>query len=111
MKVLDLNEVINEVYSQLDETEWSLTDWVGRTLAATTVTNIYVTNDVCRGFGQDYKELEVSIISSPYRISLIMFDGATMVKSDETICGYESLKEDIHSILVNIQACFDRLDT
>lgn len=110
MKVLDLNEVINEVYTQLDETDWSLTDWVGRTLAAMTVTNIYATNDVCRGFGQDYKELEISVISSPNRISLIMFGAATFVQSDVTICGYESLKDDVYSILVNIQACFDRLN-
>lgn len=110
MKELDLSRVYEEAMTQIDQTDWDIVEWCGRTVAALAVTNIYATNDICRGFGQDFKELDVSIISSPNRISLIYFSAATFVKSDTPICGYESLSEDIYSILVNIQACFDRLD-
>lgn len=110
MKVLNLSEVYEEVNRQLSTQDWDVVSWMGNTVASLMVTNIYTTNDICRGFGQDYKELQISLISSPNRISLIMMGAGTFVKSDEPICGYESLEEDVYSILVNIQACFDRLD-
>lgn len=110
MKVLNLSEVYEEAKSQLESAEWDISDIMGLTVATLIVTNIYSTNDICRGYGQDYRELDISIISSPHRISVIMMGAATFVKSDKVICGYENLSEDIYSILVNIQACIDRLN-
>lgn len=110
MKVLNLSEVYAEAKTQIETAEWDIAGLMGTTVATLIVTNIYSTNDICRGFGQDYKDLDISIISSPHRISVIMYGAATFVKSDQTICGYENLQEDIYSILVNIQACIDRLD-
>lgn len=110
MKVLNLSEVYEEAKSQLESAEWDISDIMGLTVSTLIVTNIYSTNDICRGYGQDYRELDISIISSPHRISVIMMGAATFVKSDKTICGYENLSEDIYSILVNIQACIDRLN-
>lgn len=110
MKEINLSLVYEEAMTQVNDNEWDIAEWCGKTIAALAVTNIYATNDICRGFGQDFKELDISIISSPNRISLIAWSAATFVRSDIPICGYESLSEDIYSILVNIQACFDRLD-
>lgn len=110
MKVLNLSEVYEEAKSQLQSAEWDISDIMGLTVSTLIVTNIYSTNDICRGYGQDYGELDISIISSPHRISVIMMGAATFVKSDKAICGYENLSEDIYSILVNIQACIDRLN-
>lgn len=110
MKVTSLSEVYEETTRQLLANDWDVVEWLGYNASALIVTNIYTTNDICRGFGQDYKEIDVSVISSPHRISLIVMGVGTYVKSDTTICGYESLEEDIYSILVLIQACFDKLD-
>lgn len=110
MKELNLSLVYEEAVTQIDGNDWDIAEWCGKTVAALAVTNIYATNDICRGFGQDFMELDISVISSPKRISLIYGIESTFVRSDVPICGYESLSEDIYSILVNIQACFDRLD-
>lgn len=110
MKEMDLNVVAAEAARQIEQNDYDLTDWCGKQIAAMIVTNIYVTNDVMKGYGQDLSDLSLSVISSKHRISIIFFKTASMVKSDVPICGYESLEEDIYSILVHIQACFDRLD-
>ena len=110
MKEIDLNVVVEEVTKQINETDYDITEWCGLEVAAMIVTNIYVTNDIMSGFGQDLRELDISIISSEQRISLIFQGASTYVKKDTAICKYESLDEDVYTILVMIQACFDKLN-
>lgn len=110
MKELNLSLVYEEAITQIENNEWDIAEWCGKTVAALAVTNIYATNDICRGFGQDFKEMDISIISSSNRISLIAWGTSTFVRSDTPICGYESLSDDIWAILVYVQACFDRID-
>lgn len=107
-KVTNYAEVEAEVRRQLAETEWSMVDVLGMDLTTLAVINIYMTNDYCSGFGQDFLP-GVSIISSPYRISVILGAKASNYKDDNNICLYQSLADDIHEILIVMQAAYDRI--
>lgn len=107
-KVTDYNEIMTEVTTQLSENEWSILDYVDEETAKLIVTNIYTSNDVMKGYGQDIRGW-ISVISSRYYISVIRADEMGMFKSDVPICGYENLSEDIAQILMIMQAAFDRM--
>ena len=108
-KVTDYNEILNEVKQQLASQEWTITEYMSMDSAAIIVTNIYMMNDMCVGFGQDVDN-SVSVISSLRRISVIYDGRCGMFKHHEDLCIYESLSDDISVILMVLQAAFDRMN-
>lgn len=108
MKVTDYNEILTEVESQLAQDEWSLLDYVDAETAKIIVANIYMSNDIMKGHGQDIGDT-ISIISSARYISVIHDGKLGLFKADDLICIYESLTDDISQILMIMQAAFDRM--
>lgn len=107
-KVTDYNEILTEVNTQMASQEWTITDYMTEDHAVIVVANIYLMNDLCKGFGQDIDN-SVSVISSRQRISVIYGGQCGMFKYDEELCIYESLQDDISVILMVLQAAFDRM--
>jgi len=110
MKELDSTIVLNEIESQMEPAEYDIELLLGLSVAKMVVLGIYMTNDLTSGYGQDFRDLGFSIISSRYRVSVICGDCMAMYKDSLPICGYGSLSEDIASILNAIQAALDKLD-
>lgn len=110
MKELDCTKVVAEINDQMDETDFDLENLIGRTLAVMMVMNIYLTNDVIDAYGQDLKEMGVSIITTRNRCSVIIGEYMSWYKLSVPICSYENLTDDIESILMIIQAAIDRIN-
>lgn len=119
MKETDYNAIAEEISSQLEEKDGDIVSLLGSERAIICVMGIYLSNNITCGYGQDF-DVETgivdnghfgkfSVISSPNRISVVMAEGMSFYQSRETICGYESLEEDIANILVIIQAVIDRI--
>ena len=107
-KVTDYSEILAEVTTQLAGQEWSITDYMTQDNAAIVVANIYLMNNLCSGFGQDIDN-SVSVISSKLRISVIYGGKCGMYKHYENLCFFESLSDDISTILMVLQAAFERM--
>lgn len=110
MKELDLRKVFAEIKAQIDATDYDLTTLVGTTLAEYIVMGVYLTNDISDAHAQDFKDLGLSVITTKCRCSVIVGKKMSRLKSYMPICGYVNLEADIESILMIIQACFDRID-
>lgn len=120
MKITDYSVIQNEIHEQLLEQDWSIEQYLDESMIVLAVANIYTTNDMVSGFGQDFTNAasvsgldnfeKLSIISSRDRISIILDSKMSYYKDNLAICGYESLDEDIYNIFVVIQAVFDRID-
>lgn len=119
MKETDYNAIAAEINSQLEENDGDIVVLLGSERAKICVLGIYLSNDITSGYGQDFNVEtgivdsghfgKFSVISSPNRISVVMAEGMSFYQSRETICGYESLQEDIANILVIIQTVIDRI--
>lgn len=119
MKETDFNAIAAEISSQLEENDGDIVSLLGSERAKICVMGIYLSNDITSGYGQDFNVVtgivdsghfgRLSVISSPTRISVVMAEGMSFYQSKETICGYESLQEDIANILVIIQTVIDRI--
>lgn len=107
-KITDYSIIQAEIIAQLTETAYEIDALLGRELAVLVVTNIYMTNDVCVGFGQDFNQ-KISVISSRQRISMIVDGHSSFFKDDYPICQYIDLANDIHEILMIMQAAYDRI--
>ena len=107
-KVTNYNEVIAAIEVALQGQDYFLVDLVGHDLAVLAILNIYMTNDVCKGFGQDFHN-GTSIISSRQRISVIVNKNSSMFKDDFNICLYDDLSSDIAEIIIISQAAYDRI--
>ena len=110
MKELDSKIVLAEIESQMQETEYDIENILGLSVAKIVVLGIYQTNDLTSGFGQDFRDLKFSIISSRQGVSVICGDCMSMYKDSLPLCGYDNLSIDIASILNAIQAALDRID-
>lgn len=120
MKITDYSVIQNEIQNQLLDQDWSIEDYLNEAAILLAVANIYTTNDLVSGFGQDFSNSEgaageevyqnMSIISSRDRISIILDSRMSYYKSDVPICGYESLEEDIAYIFMVIQLVLDRIE-
>lgn len=120
MKITDYSVIQNEIQNQLLDQEWSIEEYMNEQAIILAVSNIYTTNDLVSGFGQDFNNAEgaagenvyqkMSIISNRDRISIILDSHMSYYKSDVPICGYESLEEDIAYIFMVIQLVLDRID-
>lgn len=108
MKETNYQTIHDEVMAQLLMTEWSITDYLGLDQAIQIVFNIYLTNDVLQGFGQDVKGV-ISVISSRYRISVIADGSSSWYQEREGICIYDNLDEDVNRILIALQAAITRM--
>lgn len=121
MKITDYTLIQEQILDKLQDQQWTITDYLPVQTIVLAVSNIYTTNDMCSGFGQDFKSKPlsndtyigqpISIISSQERISIITSDGMSYYKSDVPICGYENLEEDIAYIFMIIQLVLDRIDS
>lgn len=120
MKITDYSVIQNEIQQQLLDQDWSIEQYLDESMIVLAVANIYTTNDMVSGFGQDFTNAaslsghdnfeKMSIISSRDRISIILDSKMSYYKDNLPICGYETLDEDIYNILVVIQTVFDRID-
>ena len=120
-KVTVLEDVIQCIDTQLTNGDYTIDNLLGRERANWCVLAIYQTNDVTRGYGQDWRvyvnendiqrEVKVSVISSPNRISVILDNQMSYYQDNYDVCGYEDLEEDVKSILTMMQAAFDRIES
>lgn len=108
MKETDYSKIATEIESQLDSYDWLILDFVSNDVAVQVVLGIYITSDWIKGFGQDIPNT-ISIISSRDRISTIANGTSSYYKIEGGICLYESLSDDINSILVALEGSIARM--
>ena len=118
-KVTDLTVVQQMADSIVDEKCPNLVDFVGRDNAVWCLVAIYTTNDLCKGYGQDFTVAggvygkgsykKVSVISFINGVSVIVDSASSRYQDRFTMCGYESLEDDITQIAISIQAAIDRI--
>lgn len=120
MKESNLNTVAEMAATILDANDYDLPAIIGRDNAIFCLVAIYTTNDVCKGYGQDFlihdalkPELisrNVSVISFEQGVSVIVDSESSRYQDRFPMCGYESLYEDLYQIAICIQAAFDRIE-
>lgn len=120
MKITDYSVIQDAIQNELLDEVWSIADYLSEAAIVLAVSNIYTTNDLVSGFGQDFnctigasdEEVyqKISIISNRERISIILDSRMSYYKSDVPICGYASLEEDIAYIFMVIQLVLDRIE-
>lgn len=108
MKETDYSKIATEIENQLDSYDWLILDYVTNEVATQIVLGIYVTNDLMKGFGQNVPNV-ISIISSPDRISTIANGTSSFYKVEGGICLYESLPDDINTILITLEGSIARM--
>lgn len=119
-KVTDLTVVQQMADSIVDEKCPDLVDFIGRDNAVWCLVAIYTTNDVCKGYGQDF-HLDtgasdsflyklVSVISFELGVSVIVDSASSRYQDRFPMCGYESLEDDLNQIAISIQAAIDRIN-
>ena len=121
MKATDYNEIAECISTLIDEKCPDLVDSLGRDAAIFCVLAIYQTNDLCRGYGQDFMIPsghedasdcdKVSVISFENGTSVIVNSESSRYQDRFPMCGYEDLNEDITQICICIQAVFDRINS
>lgn len=110
MKILDSTIVLAEIESQMDATGYDIQNILGLSVAKIVVLGIYMTNDLTSGYGQDFRDLGLSVISSSRGVSVICGGSMGMYKDSFPMCGYENLSDDIAMILNAIQAAIEKAD-
>lgn len=120
MKITDYSVIQKEIQKQLLDQDWSIEEYLSEDVIVLAIANIYTTNDLVSGYGQDYTNSvalsgndsweKMSIISSRDRISIILDSKMSYYKDAFPVCGYESLETDIYNIFVLIQTVLDRID-
>ena len=119
MKVTDYEIVRGACADEIMENGCDLVEFIGAQNTILAMFNIYMTNDITSGFGQDFKvtenaimegdETHVSVISSPTRISIIIDGDMSYYKQAEGLCGYDDLLDDIYNIRMVIDAVIARI--
>lgn len=118
-KINDWNQVRDAVADALLERGSGLVELIGATNTIAAVTCIYMNNDQCRGYGQDFELVDdtdfpgvltkVSVISAPERLSIITDVGMSYYKDNIPLVGYEDLAEDVEHLLIVIDTVLDRI--
>lgn len=118
-KVTDLSVVQQAISGMIDEKCPDLVEYIGRDAAIFSVLAIYQTNNLCRGYGQDFVNLagrewmsgaeKVSVISFENGVSVILDSVSSRYQDRFPMCGYEDLDEDLTQICICIQAAIDRM--
>lgn len=107
MKVTDLNVIADAVSDVVSEIGCDLSDYLDNSDVINCLTMIYVTGDRMTGHGQDFA-IGLSVISSPTRISIIGDGAMSFYKTDDPICQYENLNDDIIQIVTVVNAAIAR---
>lgn len=118
-KVTDLSVIQQAITDMIDEKCPDLVEYIGREAAIFCVLAIYQTNNLCRGYGQDFDNLagrewmsgakKVSVISFELGVSVIVDSVSSRYQDRFAMCGYEDLDEDLTQICICIQAAIDRM--
>lgn len=118
-KVTDLSVIQQAISGMIDEKCPDLVEYIGRDAAIFCVLAIYQTNNLCRGYGQDFTNLagrewiggaeKVSVISFEEGVSVIVDSASSRYQDRFAMCGYENLNEDLTQICICIQAAIDRI--
>ena len=118
-KVTDLNLIKQTAEAILDLGDYNLTDLLGREQAAWCLVAIYTTNDLCKGYGQDFALdgaqnyfgmcVKCSVISFENGVSVIVDSHSSRYQDTFPMCGYVDLSEDLYQIAICIQAAIDRI--
>lgn len=109
MKESDVAKVVAEVTTQIEQTEWSVLQYLTKQQATLAVSCIYMMGDYTKGYGQDFIS-DLSIISSPKRISVIHGRYSSFYDNGDAICWYDDLAMDINQILICLQAAIERME-
>lgn len=118
-KVTDLSVIQQAISGMIDEKCPDLVEYIGRDAAIFCVLAIYQTNNLCRGYGQDFVRKrgfenisdteKVSVISFEEGVSVIVDSASSRYQDRFAMCGYEDLNEDLTQICICIQAAIDRI--
>lgn len=118
-KVTDLTVIQQMADSIVDEKCPDLVYVVGHNNAVWCLVAIYTTNDLCKGYGQDFHldpsasynflYKKVSVISFELGVSVIVDSHSSRYQDRFPMCGYESLEDDLNQIAISIQAAIDRI--
>lgn len=119
-KVTDLTVVQQMADSIVDEKCPDLVATIGRDNAVWCLVAIYTTNDLCKGYGQDFALggaqnhfglcVKCSVISFELGVSVIVDSASSRYQDRFPMCGYESLEDDLTQIAISIQAAIDRIN-
>lgn len=120
-KVTDLSVVVAAVANMIDEKCPDLVDTIGRQNAIWCVVAIYTTNDLCKGYGQDFALdgaqnhfglcVKCSVVSFETGVSVIVDSVSSRYQDRFTMCGYVDLDEDLTQICICVQTAFDRINS
>lgn len=120
MKVTDLTLIQDSANAIVDEKCPTLVEKIGRDNAVWCLVAIYTTNDLCKGYGQNFCiktgfgdeaiEYHVSVISFETGVSVIDNSESSRYQDRFPMCGYEDLDDDLTQIAISIQAAFDRIE-
>lgn len=109
MKITDQNAVLDAAEQVLTEFDADLIYYIGAANAAQTVANIYNNYDQLPVLSQHYKGKkflrEVTIITTPLLVSVITKKGRYILNLGENYVFYNSLADDLFSIISHIQLC------
>lgn len=118
-KVTDLSVIRQAISDMIDEKCPDLVATIGRDNAIWCVMAIYTTNDLCKGYGQDFALagaqnhfglcVKCSVISFELGVSVIVDSHSSRYQDRFAMCGYVDLDEDLTQICICIQAAFDRM--
>ena len=119
-KVTDLTVIQQMADSIVDEKCPDLVTTIGRDNAIWCLVAIYTTNDLCKGYGQDFVLgwvqhhsglcVKCSVISFELGVSVIVDSHSSRYQDRFPMCGYESLEDDLNQIAISIQAAIDRIN-
>ena len=120
-KVTDLSVIEEMIADMIDEKCPDLVDYIGYDAAIFCVLAIYQTNNLCKGYGQDFTNLagrewiggaeKVSVISFENGVSVILNSKSSRYEDRFAMCGYTDLDEDLTQICICIQAAIDRINS
>lgn len=118
-KVTDLSVIQQAIADMINEKCPDLVEYIGYEAAIFCVLAIYQTNNLCRGYGQDFTNLagrevisgaeKVSVISFETGVSVIVDSASSRYQDRFAMCGYVDLNEDLTQICICIQAAIDRM--
>lgn len=120
-KVTDLSVIEEVIADMVDEKCPDLVEYIGYEAAIFCVLAIYQTNNLCRGYGQDFVpdaarmmihgHKKVSVISFENGVSVILDSVSSRYQDRFAMCGYVDLNEDLTQICICIQAAIDRINS
>lgn len=121
MKSSTYSDIMVIIEEQLDNVAEELRELMGDDNLKAAILNIYMCSDLVYAFGQDYVMQDfsldtgqigrISLISTRYSISLIIGNVSSNFKYDMQICLYVDIEDDIATIILVLNAAFDRLNS